>query len=216
PALHERLNRQTEELAATLNAYFEQEALSIRVVHFGSLFRFVMGREFKHPELFGYHMFSKGIHVWDGGNFFLSTAHTQEDIRKVVDAVMSTVEDLRGGGFMPRRPDGPTTPKKPIRVETPSGNGHSESVVSVSSVANVPVAKKDRTIKFSLYYFGNYWPEFRDDKYDLIFATSRFADEHGFEAVWIPERHFDSFGGFSPNPSVIAAALARETKRIQI
>jgi natural product biosynthesis luciferase-like monooxygenase protein/amino acid adenylation domain-containing protein len=216
PALHERLNRQTQELAATLNAYFERESVPIRVVHFGSLFRFVMGRELKHPELFGYHLFSKGIYVWDGGNFFLSTAHTQEDIRKVVDAVMSTVEDLRGGGFMPRRPDGPSAPNKPIRVETPSGNGHNESVVSVSSVANVPVAKEDRTIKFSLYYFGNYWPEFRDDKYDLLFATTRFADEHGFEAVWIPERHFDSFGGFSPNPSVIAAALARETNRIQI
>src|SRR6185369_5199776 len=100
--------------------------------------------------------FSKGIHVWDGGNFFLSTAHTQEDMRKVADAVMSTVEDLRGVGFLPPRPGGPPL-KKPIQVETPSGNGHKESVVSVSSVANLPVAKKNQTIKFSLYYFGNYW-----------------------------------------------------------
>ena len=83
-------------------------------------------------------------------------------------------------------------------------------------MAELPSAKKNRTIKFSLYYFGNYWPEFRDDKYDLIFSTARFADQHGFEAVWIPERHFDSFGGFSPNPSVVAAALARETERIQL
>ncbi|HKU73634.1 MAG TPA: MupA/Atu3671 family FMN-dependent luciferase-like monooxygenase [Pyrinomonadaceae bacterium] len=216
PALQERVNRQTEELVTTLNTYFEQESVPLHCVHFGSLFRFVTGREFKHPELFGYHLFSKGIHVWDGGNYFLSTAHTQEDIRKVVDAVTSTVEDLRGGGFLPRRPDGPSTPPKPIHVEAPSGNGHGQSVVSVSSVAAPPVASKNRTIKFSLYYFGNYWPEFRDDKYDLIFATTRFADEHGFEAVWIPERHFDSFGGFSPNPSVMAAALARETNRIQI
>ena len=103
----ERLNRQTEELVATLNYYFEHESVPLRVVHFGSLFRFVMGREFKHPELFGYHLLSKGIHIWDGGNFFLSTAHTQDDIRKVIDAVKSTVEDLRGGGFLPRRPDGP-------------------------------------------------------------------------------------------------------------
>ena len=118
PALQERVNRQTEELVTTLNTYFEQESVPLHCVHFGSLFRFVTGREFKHPELFGYHLFSKGIHVWDGGNYFLSTAHTQEDIRKVVDAVTSTVEDLRGVGFIPRRPDGPITPKKPIEVES--------------------------------------------------------------------------------------------------
>ena len=232
PALQERLNRQTEELVATLNNYFEQESAPVRCVHFGSLFRFVMGREFKHPELFGYHMLSKGIHIWDGGNYFLSTAHTQEDIRKVVDAVMSTVEDLRRGGFLPRRPDGPggiRMSEVPVQ-EMPApaapsgngnGNGHKETPVTVTSVVDLaPQAtassNKKRTIRFSLYYFGNYWPEFRDDKYDLIFSTTRFADQHGFEAVWIPERHFDSFGGFSPNPSVMAAALARETERIQL
>ena len=37
-----------------------------------------------------------------------------------------------------------------------------------------------------------------------------------YEAVWLPERHFDRFGGFSPNPSVLAAALARETTSIKI
>jgi acyl transferase domain-containing protein len=191
PALQERLNHQTEELVATLNTSFEQESVPVRCVNFGSLFRFVMGREFKYPALFGFHLLSKGIHIWDGGNYFLSTAHTQEDIRKIVAAVTSTVEDLQGGGFLPRCPDSPSTPLKPIEVATPSDNGHKESVVSVLSVAALPVAKNNRTIKFSLYYFGNYRPEFRDDKYDLIFNTTRFADEHGFEAVWIPERHFD-------------------------
>ena len=32
--------------------------------------------------------------------------------------------------------------------------------------------------------------------------------EHGFEAVWTPERHFHDFGGLYPNPSVISAAIA--------
>jgi natural product biosynthesis luciferase-like monooxygenase protein len=69
---------------------------------------------------------------------------------------------------------------------------------------------------FSLYYFGEYEAEFSNDKYDLLFEGSRFADQHDFTAVWIPERHFHSFGGFSPNPSVLGAALAKETERIQI
>ncbi len=74
----------------------------------------------------------------------------------------------------------------------------------------------EKEMLFSLYYFGEYEAEFSNNKYDLLFEGSRFADQHGFTAVWIPERHFHSFGGFSPNPSVLGAALARETKQIQI
>ena len=50
----------------------------------------------------------------------------------------------------------------------------------------------------------------------MIFEAAKFADQHGFSAIWTPERHFHSFGGFSPNPSVLSAALARETERIQL
>jgi iturin family lipopeptide synthetase A len=67
-----------------------------------------------------------------------------------------------------------------------------------------------------LFYFGNYNSEFSPDKYSLLFSGAKFADEHGFSAVWLPERHFHDFGGFSPNPSVLSAALARETKHIQL
>jgi hypothetical protein len=117
PALHERLNRQTAELATSLNFYFEQQAVPICVVHFGSLFRFVIGREVKHPELFGYHLISKGIHIWEGGNYFLSTAHSEADIRRVIDAVRGSVADLQSGSFLPRRPDGPGGPA--VEINTP-------------------------------------------------------------------------------------------------
>ena len=33
---------------------------------------------------------------------------------------------------------------------------------------------------------------------------NQLADEHGFHAVWLPERHFNSFGALFPNPSVLA------------
>jgi len=70
---------------------------------------------------------------------------------------------------------------------------------------------------FSLYYFANHESADREyGKYDLILESARWADQHGFARIWTPERHFHSFGGLSPNPSVIAAALASTTKRIQI
>jgi glutamate-1-semialdehyde-2,1-aminomutase len=73
-----------------------------------------------------------------------------------------------------------------------------------------------QTIQFSLFYFGKYDSEFVPDKYNLLFEGAKFADENGFAALWMPERHFHAFGGFSPNPSVISAALAKVTQRIQL
>ncbi len=78
-----------------------------------------------------------------------------------------------------------------------------------------PSAKRE-SMQFSLYCFGSYPAEYDPDKYKLIIEGAKFADKHGFTAVWLPERHFHSVGGFSPNPSVIAAALARETEQIQL
>lgn len=53
-------------------------------------------------------------------------------------------------------------------------------------------------------------------RYDLLLDGARFADEHGFSAVWTPERHFHPFGGLYPNPSVTAAAVAMVTSRVAL
>ncbi|MEM7678586.1 MAG: MupA/Atu3671 family FMN-dependent luciferase-like monooxygenase [Myxococcota bacterium] len=71
-------------------------------------------------------------------------------------------------------------------------------------------------MKFSLSFFGKYEAAYSPEKYHLILEAARFADEHGFHAVWVPERHFHPFGGFSPNPAVVCAALARETSKVQL
>ncbi len=52
--------------------------------------------------------------------------------------------------------------------------------------------------------------------YRLVTEAARFADERGFRCVWTPERHFHPFGGLFPNPSVLGAALAAMTRRIEI
>lgn len=54
------------------------------------------------------------------------------------------------------------------------------------------------------------------DGYRLILESARYADARGFSSLWMPERHFHAFGGLSPNPSVLAAALAAVTTRIRI
>ena len=70
-------------------------------------------------------------------------------------------------------------------------------------------------MEFSLYYWGN------DDghgpkKYELLLEGAKFADTHGFCAVWTPERHFHAFGGPYPNPAVTGAAVAAVTRNIGV
>jgi natural product biosynthesis luciferase-like monooxygenase protein len=76
--------------------------------------------------------------------------------------------------------------------------------------------KSNKGMEFSIFYFANEDPQASDDKYRLLIEGARFADRHGFTAVWTPERHFHAFGGLYPNPSVMSAALAVLTERIQI
>jgi natural product biosynthesis luciferase-like monooxygenase protein len=73
-----------------------------------------------------------------------------------------------------------------------------------------------RPIDFSLFYFASEAQADRTDLYHLLFEGARFADDHGFSAVWVPERHFHAFGGIYPNPSVVAAALAAITRRVKL
>src|SRR5262249_41235416 len=68
----------------------------------------------------------------------------------------------------------------------------------------------------SLMFFASQPAEAELGKFDVFRATTRFADEHGFEAVWIPERHFHAFGGIFPNPALMAVVLAETTRRIRI
>ncbi len=74
----------------------------------------------------------------------------------------------------------------------------------------------DKEIEFSLFYFASDDRESAEDKYKLLIEGAKFADRHGFSAVWTPERHFHAFGGLYPNPSVTSAAIAAVTERIQI
>lgn len=76
--------------------------------------------------------------------------------------------------------------------------------------------RPDRPMRFSLYFFSDDGSRETGAKYRLALESARFADEHGFDAVWTPERHFQPFGGLYPNPSVLGAALAAVTRRVGI
>jgi natural product biosynthesis luciferase-like monooxygenase protein len=81
---------------------------------------------------------------------------------------------------------------------------------------HTPNDSSPRAIDFSLFFFSSDEGDERGEGYRLLLEGAKFADEHGFRAVWTPERHFHAFGGLYPNPAVTGAALAALTQRVEI
>jgi natural product biosynthesis luciferase-like monooxygenase protein len=69
---------------------------------------------------------------------------------------------------------------------------------------------------FGIMFFSSAAGEGGRQQYELLLDAARLADERGFCAVWTPERHFHRFGGLFPNPSLLSAALAMITSRVQL
>ncbi len=253
--LQQKLNQRTDQLAKTLNDYFKQESLPICMVNCGSIFRLTLSGNFSYIyqpleiDILFYHLVEKGVYVWEGRTCVLSTAHTDEDIDYVVQAVKSSIREMREGGFWPEptsnsskgdNPSDNTTSNDlnnaPLLVKSISiSNNLSSEIAETTQISenlqcyetaesiknsDPPIGPgylaKANQLQFSLFYFGNYEAKFNQNKYDLLFQGAKFADQNGFSSIWVPERHFHSFGGLSPNPSVLCAALARETKRIRL
>ena len=109
PALQERLNQRTSQFVETLNTYFEQEGLPIRLANFGSVFGPASsGNDDSSDSAFSaimdllfYHLIHQGILLRGVGNF-LSTAHTDEDCDRIIQAVKDSVEKMQQGGFLPK------------------------------------------------------------------------------------------------------------------
>lgn len=75
---------------------------------------------------------------------------------------------------------------------------------------------KHLAVDFSLFYGNAGEAEQGAEGYRAAIAGARFADEHGFAAVWTPERHFDATGSASPSPAISAAAIAAVTERVAL
>src|SRR5438270_188513 len=72
------------------------------------------------------------------------------------------------------------------------------------------------SIDFSTMFFAAKEDDGAEDRYRLIVEAAKYADRMGFRSVWVPERHFTQMGSLYPNPSVLHAALARETQRVRL
>lgn len=96
PGLQESLNQRTGAFAARLNEMLAAEEAGISVHCFASLFRFVGA-----SDLFYNHLIQNGVYVWEGRTCFLSTAHGDEDLDRVFEAVRASVRAMRASSLLP-------------------------------------------------------------------------------------------------------------------
>lgn len=102
PQLQESLELRATRLAEAINPFFEERGVPIRVVHFSSWFRFDYPQDLTYVQLLFFHLMNRGIFIRDAGqNCFLSTAHTDEDLDLLVQAVKESVLELQQAGFLP-------------------------------------------------------------------------------------------------------------------
>jgi len=71
-------------------------------------------------------------------------------------------------------------------------------------------------IELGLIFFSDTTQVSEAEKYHVVLEAARFADQHGFDAIWTPERHFHPFGGIYSSPSALMAGLATITNQIRL
>ncbi|PIG93650.1 aspartate aminotransferase family protein [Gloeocapsopsis sp. IPPAS B-1203] len=108
-SLYENLNDRTTKFINQLNTYFAQDNVPIRLANCGSIFNAVPLDDSVSPDnaaaaanlgLIYYHLIEKGVFLRPGGGL-LSTAHSDEDINYIIEAVKESVQNLREGHFLP-------------------------------------------------------------------------------------------------------------------
>ncbi len=99
PQLQERLAARTALLAADLNALFGRHGIGARVESFASWFHFNIHAEHPLATLLFYHLRLRGLHIQDGFPCFLTTAHSDADLKHIREAFSESVAELAAVGI---------------------------------------------------------------------------------------------------------------------
>jgi len=105
PQLQKKTNKLTAYLADSLNSFFEQENVPIRIHYFSSVFRFESFGKYElllqpiEMDIIFYLLMYKGIYTWEKRICFLSIDHTYDEIDYIINAVKESISEMRQAGF---------------------------------------------------------------------------------------------------------------------
>ncbi len=71
-------------------------------------------------------------------------------------------------------------------------------------------------MQFGMFYlFSDFGDIPQDQVFNEVLEEIEYAEELGFDSIWLPEHHFEVYGMLG-NPLTFAAAIAQRTKRMKI
>ncbi|HEY4817346.1 MAG TPA: amino acid adenylation domain-containing protein [Candidatus Acidoferrum sp.] len=103
PQLQQELSAKTSSLVGALNSLFEKASVPSRIETFGSIFYFSFPTDFPLGSLLHYHLREKGVYILEGFPCFLTTAHSDADIAKIVRAFDQSIAEMQAAGILPER-----------------------------------------------------------------------------------------------------------------
>jgi glutamate-1-semialdehyde aminotransferase len=100
PALQERLNQRAETLVDRLSIWLREHRMPVSTARFGSMFRFI-GAPQMTPQmtLLIPHLAMRGIYTAENMLFFVSVAHSDNDMVALEEAVKDSLLAMRKGGY---------------------------------------------------------------------------------------------------------------------
>jgi len=101
PDLQRELNLRMTELASRLESHARSVGAPVRISHFSSWLCVDFPADVPHTGVFYAMMRDRGVHVWEGRCWFLTTAHTDADLELVFAAFRDTLAEMQAGDLLP-------------------------------------------------------------------------------------------------------------------
>ncbi|MBL9171344.1 MAG: aminotransferase class III-fold pyridoxal phosphate-dependent enzyme, partial [Verrucomicrobiales bacterium] len=104
PEFWNSINRRTERLATTVDRYFVQQGIPIRMPHCCSQMFVRVDDDLEFGNLLFYHLRHRGVFILENFPTYLTAAHTDHDIDEVIGAFKDSTRELLDAGFLKRNP----------------------------------------------------------------------------------------------------------------
>ncbi|GJH31342.1 amino acid adenylation domain-containing protein [Paraburkholderia hospita] len=109
PTLQEKLAARMDGLVQRINGHLEKVGIAARAESFSSWFYVSFAGEDRLGSLFYPYMRYLGVHIMEGFPCFLTTSHSDEDIRKIGDAFIESIAALQRVGILGNAQDAPAS-----------------------------------------------------------------------------------------------------------
>ncbi|MFC5593972.1 polyketide synthase [Lysobacter niastensis] len=108
-SLQQSLNDRAKAMVTELNGFCSERGAPIEVRSFSSVWKTFFLEDHPLQDLLFAMMRSRGVHILDNFPCFLTTAHTEADIQRIVTAFKESVVELQEAEFLPRHSATPNT-----------------------------------------------------------------------------------------------------------